>query len=392
MRILYVCNDLDYWLAHRAGMARAMVAAGDQVALLTGVPSADGAFPAAALGNRRLDPIPGAEAIVPGGRLRCLPLERLRLTPVVDLRLLLAVRGAVAAFRPDVVHLLTLKPILFGGLALRSAQTPRVVATFAGLGRVFAADPPDRRQRLVVRGLRAALGSPRAVAVFENAADRDRLVAARVIPASHSAVVPGAGFDPADFPAAPMPPGPADGAVLDCLFAARMLRAKGVDAVVEAARRLRQAGAPVRVTLAGPTGDDTDSVPTSELDELQAEGVIRHLGAVPPERMADLLAAHHVLLLPTRYPEGTPRILAEAGSVGRPAIVSAHPGCTTFVRDGVEGIVLDPADGAQIATQIARLADDPDMLVRMGEAARLRALSGFTLAAVVAAYRRIYAG
>lgn len=398
MRILYVCNDLDYWQAHRAAMARAMAAAGDEVALLTGVtPGGEGharAFPPEALWNRSLAPLPEAEGIVPGGRLRCLPLERQRLTPAGDMRLARAVRAACRAFRPEVVHLLTLKPVLFGGLALRvpGGGAPRVVATFAGLGRVFAADPPDRRQRLVLRGLRLALDRPKATAAFENEADRHRLVAAGIVPQARSAVIPGAGFDPDEFPAAPLPPGPAEGALLECLFAARMLRAKGADAVIDAARLLRGAGAPVRITLAGPAGTDADAIPAAELHGLHDAGVIRHLGAVPPGRMGALIAAHHLVVLPTRYPEGTPRILSEAGAVGRPAIVSAHPGCTTFTRDGIEGIVLGSADGPALATAIRGLIDAPGRLARMGAAARARALPGFTTAAVVAAYRRLYRG
>lgn len=399
MRILYVCHDLDYWAAHRAGMAAIMAGQGHEVALISGVRPVGGedavaGMPArddrpAAASNRRLEPIAGQHGLIPGGRLWTLPVEPQRLTPGADLRLARAVRAGVAAFRPDVVHLLTLKPVLFGAAALRWARGVRVVATFAGLGRVFAAGRPDLRQRLVARGLRYGFARRNLVAAFENEADRDRLIAAGIIPAERAAVVPGAGFDPTDFPAASLPPGPAEGAPLSLLFASRMLKAKGAVAVIDAARLLK--GAPVRFTLAGPAGTDADAFPAELLQAAESEGLIQHLGPVSPDRMAAMIASHHLLLLPTRYPEGTPRILAEAGAVGRGSIVSDHPGCTTFVRDGTDGVVLDRADGPALAAAIRRVLDAPDKVVRMGEAAQRRALGSFTTAHVAAAYLRLYA-
>lgn len=387
MRILYVCHDLEYWRAHREGMARLMMGKGDTVALVCGV-SPD----VFRTGVRKLT---SGDAGSIYADSEFFPLTRHALEPRRDLALGRRVLAATRRFRPDVVHLITLKPALFGGAALRLAgpRGLRIVATFPGLGRVFPPGLADRRQRMVTAGLRRALGGDSTVATFENPADRARLVAAGVVPHQRSAVICGAGFDPADFPAVPMPSGPAEGGLLRCIFAGRLLQAKGVGAVLDAARILAAAGAPVRIGLAGPAGGDPDAVPVEVISAMAAEGLIDHFGQVPMQGMADLLARHHLLLLPTRYPEGTPRIIAEAGAVGRPSIVSAHPGCTAFVRDGREGIVLDPVDGPALAQAIQRLVDQPDTVAAMGASAQRRALEGgFTLAAVAAQFRRLYKG
>lgn len=377
MRILYVCNDLDYWHAHREGLARRMRARGAEVSVLCGVPP----------------DTPRAQEADDG--LIRFRLERQALDPRRDVAMALRILDTARRTNADVVHLITLKPILFGGAALRGRLPGlrRTVATFAGLGRVFAAVPPDRRQRIVMRGLRYALGDPRAIAAFENAADRDRLVTAGTVPARRAAVIRGAGFDPAQFPPCPLPPGPAPGAPLRCLFAGRLLRSKGVDAIVDAARRLAAASVNARIAIAGRSGDDADAVPEAELAALAAAGLIDFLGDVAQAEMAATLAAHHLLLMPTRYPEGSPRVLTEAASVGRPAIVSDHAGCTAFVRDGRDGIVLPTPDGRAIAAAIASLAAAPERLAAMAASAQQRALTaGFTIDAVAEAYARIYAG
>ena len=377
MRVLYVCNDLDYWYAHREGLAQRMRAHGAEVSVLCGV--------------RPGAPIPRQVADGP----MLFRLERQALDPRRDVAMALRILDTTRRTNADVVHLITLKPILFGGAALRGRLPGlrRTVATFAGLGRVFAAVPPDRRQRIVMRGLRHALGDPRAIAAFENAADRDRLVTAGTLPAQRAAVIRGAGFDPAQFAPCPLPPGPAPGAPLRCLFAGRLLRSKGVDAVVDAARRLAAASVNARIAIAGRSGDDADAVPEAELAALAAAGLIDFLGDVAQADMAATLAAHHLLLMPTRYPEGSPRVLTEAASVGRPAIVSDHAGCTAFVRDGRDGIVLPTPDGRAIAAAIASLAAAPERLAAMAASAQQRALTaGFTIDAVAEAYARIYAG
>ena len=395
MRILYVCNDLAYWQAHRAALAQRMAARGHDLRLITGGPVAAEATgrggPAQAAPGHCEGVASGLAGAGAGAfPITVLPLPTQRLDPRRDLDFAREVRRAVRNWRPDVVHLITLKPILFGGAVVRLSRTPaRVIATFAGLGRVFA--EAGLRHRLVTRGLRHVLAGPRRVAVFENAADRDRLVADGIVPAGRTAIVRGAGFDPAAFAAVPLPAGPGQGAPLRLLFAARLLRAKGLPEALEAAQILAAEGAPVEVSVAGWAGDDPDAVPEAVLRDHDRRGVIRFLGRVPSADMPRLIAAHHLLVLPTRYPEGTPRILAEAGAVGRGAIVSDHPGCTTFVRDGREGVILDRADGPALAAAVRAVLRAPQRVAEMGVAAQRRALQdGFTIDAVAEDYARLY--
>ena len=89
-----------------------------------------------------------------------------------------------------------------------------------------------------------------------------------------------------------------------------------------------------------------------------------------------------MFVLPARSREGMPRALLEAAASARPLVVTDVPGCRHFVRDGVEGFVVPPEDADALANALERLARDPDLRRRMGEAARLRLLHGFTEAHV----------
>jgi glycosyltransferase involved in cell wall biosynthesis len=100
-----------------------------------------------------------------------------------------------------------------------------------------------------------------------------------------------------------------------------------------------------------------------------------------------------IFVLPARGGEGLPRALLEAAACARPLVVTNVPGCRHFVRDGVEGFVVPPDDPVALADALQGLARDADLRKRMGEAARLRLLHGFTEAHVkqslLAAYQSL---
>jgi glycosyltransferase involved in cell wall biosynthesis len=97
-----------------------------------------------------------------------------------------------------------------------------------------------------------------------------------------------------------------------------------------------------------------------------------------------------IFVLPARSREGMPRALLEAAACARPLVVTDVPGCRHFVRDGVEGFVIPPEDAEALANALERLARDPELRLRMGEAARLRLLHGFTEAHVKHSLRATY--
>ncbi len=180
-----------------------------------------------------------------------LNIERHRLDLKGDMALAGAIRARTARLKPDVVHLITIKPVLFGAIGLTGEATPRrIVATFPGLGRVFDEAGQSLKARirrgLVVQGLRQGLRPERVRAIFETEADRATLLRYRVLDERRAVHIPGAGVDPLLYPRSPLPAGR-----LRVLFASRMLRSKGVMLVAEAAALAAAQGADLDVVIAG---------------------------------------------------------------------------------------------------------------------------------------------
>ncbi len=383
MRVLYVCNDHAYFEAHRRPLANAAAALGAQVTLATGH-----VLPSAQLDSRTVsvDAPRSSPSIIP------LDVERHRFDLKRDIRLAFDIRAAARSSQADIVHLMTLKPVVFGALGLLFAAGPtRVIATFPGLGRVF--DRSDRavharlRRLLVLIGLRIGLAPARVHAIFETLEDRRLLTGLGVIPTDRTSHISGAGVDPHLFAPAPLPDGP-----FRLLYAGRILRAKGVAVLAETAAWLHARNCPVEILIAGDTAEaDPDALSDAELEALRNAPGVTCLGLVPAHDMPAVLAAAHAVVLPTRYQEGIPRILIEAAAVGRPAIVSQNPGCAAIIADDVNGFILSEVTAAALGTAVQALASDRSRLASLSDGALNRFRSGgFAMADINLATLKLY--
>jgi glycosyltransferase involved in cell wall biosynthesis len=297
------------------------------------------------------------------------PMQRTGLNPISDLQALSALRKLIRDRRPDVVVPYTMKPIIWGSLAARLEGNVRCHPLFTGLGYAFSEPQPQGKRRLVRRiaiGLhRRALRAVR-LGFYYNAADLSDLRRFRMIPEEARMVaIPGTGADTDRFAPSPLP----DGQPV-FLFIARMLRSKGIEDLVAAARILRAEGRDFRLELLGPTDSNPDAIDTATLDGWQAGDELIWHGATRDVR--PYLAGAHVLVLPTRLREGVPRTILEAMACGRAVITTDAPGCGETVGDGDGGFVVPVGDVAALAAAMRRFLDQPQLAADMGAQARIR--------------------
>jgi glycosyltransferase involved in cell wall biosynthesis len=367
MRLLLVLNDPADFHANRLGLARAARQAGWEVHV---------AAP---------DEPAGQAIAADGWPFHPVALDRLGMAPSREAAAVLSIARLVRRLRPTVLHLRAVKPILTGGLATLVAPSCGVVSHFCGLGYLFTgARPAQRLLRLALRpALRAALSRPHQRVVVQNADDADTLLRAGLVEPGRLALIPGSGVDCERFRPAPTPPGP-----FTVVLPARLLRAKGVAEFAEAGRLLADRRAAVRLELVGPVVDgNRDAIPDDALRAWQAAGWLTWSG--PAADMREVYARAHAVCLPS-WREGLPQALLEGAACGLPLIASDAPGCRLAVTDGRTGLLVPPRDPAALAEAIARLAGDPQLCRRLGEAGRLRAIAEFSLERITAAFLALY--
>lgn len=286
---------------------------------------------------------------------------------------------------PDVVHLVTIKPVLLGGIAARMARVPAVVAAISGLGFVFL----DRgwisrsRQRVVSTLYRIALGHRNLKVIFQNKDDRDALKRLADLQEGQVEMIRGSGVDLDLIKATPLPTGtPA------VMLIARLIADKGVKEFIAASRILNQSGSAIRCCLVGTTdpGNPT-SLSEEELRGYEAEGVIERWGYRAD--IGEVLKGAYIVVLPS-YREGLPKVLLEAAAAGRPVITTDVPGCRDAIDIDVSGILVPVADAEALAASIRSLVDDRERCVGLGIAGRALAEKEFDIRQVVKRHLQIY--
>jgi glycosyltransferase involved in cell wall biosynthesis len=299
-----------------------------------------------------------------------------RMRPWRDIRTIWDLWWLFRRLRPDVVHNVTIKPVLYGTFAARLAGVPRVVNAISGMGHLFAAGRPVARgfgtmlYRFFMRhrDMRVILQNREDIAFFQTL---------RLAPPKALRLIKGSGADMNLFMPAPRPEGPPV-----ILQTSRMIGDKGVREFIAAARLVKQKRPEARFLLAGPLyPDNPTALSADELNALTREGVIEWLGH--RDDVLELLRATSVYVLASLYREGVPKSLIEAAACGLAIVTTDISGCREVVSDGETGLLVPPGDAAALAAAIERLLADPVLCAALGAQARKRAVAEFSLEQVL---------
>lgn len=287
-----------------------------------------------------------------------------------ELPALLHMARTIRQLRPDVVHLVTVKPVTYGGIIARVLRVPAVVSAISGLGYTFVSQ--DRRAGLLRAAIlmlyRAALRHPNQRVIFQNTFDRDTIVDAGACEPACTVLIEGSGVDVRRYARAPE-------VGTSIVLGARLLADKGVREFVHAAETVRARRAGCRFVLAGDVDPgNPSSITRDELDGWVRAGLVDWVGW--QEDLRPVLRTATIACLPS-YREGLPRFLIEAAATGLPIVTTDVPGCRNVVRDGFNGILVPARDSAALAAAITRLLDARDERVRMGRNGRRMARARF---------------
>jgi glycosyltransferase involved in cell wall biosynthesis len=369
-RLLFVVNDTAIFASHRLPVALAAARAGYEVHL-------------AALDSGALDVLREHDIT-----FHPLHVDRTGLSPVEDLRMVVELARIVREVRPALMHTVTIKPVIYGGILARLLGVPNLVSAITGLGQVFTGQQsmPSPVRALARAMYRLALGHKNSCTIFQNPDDRGFMVEANLVPIDRTALIRGSGVDMARFAPRPLPAGPAV-----VILPARLLWDKGIAEFVEAARILRAAGLDARCALLGePPPHNRGSVPRETIEEWVRDGAIEWWGHQTD--MPDVYAQSRIVCLPSYYGEGVPRALIEAAACGRPIVTADTPGCREVVHHGVSGLLVPPRAAAPLAAALRELLLDREKCEAMGRRGRELAVAEFSVEHVVEATLEVYAG
>lgn len=291
------------------------------------------------------------------------------------------------AIEPDVVHHITLKPVVYGSFIARQLGIKGVVNAITGLGYSFTAGRDRFVQRAILKFLKFGLARFNAVVIFQNEDDRNLLANLRVLsPLNQIVIIKGAGVDLKKYAYSYLPETkPRIRVLLPC----RMLWDKGVMELYEATQLMKaKYSETVSFLLAGIADHNNRAAVSEEFLRNWEDGeYVRWIGH--QESMEEIYRDCHIVVLPS-YREGLPKTLIEACAIGRPIVTTDAIGCKDCVDEGINGFKVPVGDAGALVLALETLINNPTVMEAMGKAGRAKAETEFDVDSVVRKHLEIY--
>jgi len=312
-----------------------------------------------------------------------IPFGRTTTNPMQELRCLLAIRRELKQIKPDVIHNVTWKGCLWGGIAAKMVGNHHVVNALSGLGSVVIGD--GMVNKIMGKLADVAFRNDYAHFIFQNPDDIAWFKRQKYVHDNNIHLIKGSGIDLNSFAYK-------DAVLKDklkVLFPARMLRDKGLIELIDAFRilQLKYEGK-VELVLAGSCGDaNKTAVTEEELRRMLVDGYITWIGN--QKDMYPVYCDSDIVVLPS-YREGLPKSLIEACAVGRPIVTTDVPGCRECVDEGVNGYLVPLKSVKELADAIEKLILSSEDRRIFGIASRKKAEEEFSIKNVIERTFSIY--
>lgn len=305
-----------------------------------------------------------------------------------EIATLFKLRKTLLNVRADVVHCITIKAVIYTGLSLyRLKYKPAFLVAISGLGYVFSAFTLRSKLIKIIVSLlyKIALKHPRKIVVVQNESDKALLLGIAELTRDQLFLIKGSGVDLSQFCYTPEQTGDS----VNVVMASRLLREKGVYDYVQAAKLLKAKGVNAQFLLVGePDYGNPSALEQQQIDAWHASGVIKAMGHQPD--MQQTFAQANIVVLPSYYGEGVPKVLIEAAACGRAIVTTDNPGCSDTVLENKTGLLVPKKDPNSLADAIEKLAIDHSLRQQMGSAARVFAESEFDIDDVIDKHLAIY--
>lgn len=368
MKKLFIIVNVDwFFLSHRLPVALAAQKAGWDVTVVT-----------ADTGKLKDIKAKGLKTIN-------LPMSRSGMNIKEELGTMRFLYNLYKCEKPDVVHHVGMKTILWGTLAAKFAKVNGVVNAVSGLGGFFAEDNKSMLAKVMPKVLKFSHNRRNLLVIFQNNEDRAMYVKKGIIDDSQARFIKGSGVNLQEFCYTPEP----NEGKVKVILTARMIVEKGIFLLTEAAERLRKEYEDkAEFWLVGGIDDHPGAITKDQLDAACDGKYIKWLGYRTDVK--ELLQQSHIVAFPSYYMEGLPKSLIEATAIGRPIITCNSVGCKEAVIDGHNGYLIPTKNVDALVEKLDILLGDAKLRQEMGKNSRKYAEENFSIDVVIERHLRIY--
>lgn len=367
-KILYIVNSSEYFLSHRSEIAVEVKKQGFEVH----VASPKDQF------KKELESL--------GFFHHQINLSRSGKRVLLEIKTVIDLFKVLINIRPDLTHLITIKPVIYGGVLCFLLGIRGVVCAIPGLGYSYISEGIKASIfRFILSFLfRIAFFNKSLKVIFQNKDDINTISKASNLDQKKVVLIKGSGVNLDKFSYKTLP---TKGKAIISM-ASRLQRDKGVIEFFQAAEILKERRHDVEFNFIGSLDSNYASVITeNELIKWKRKNVVNFLGH--RDDIESLFQKSSIIVLPS-YREGFPKVLQEAAACGRAVITSDVPGCRDAIKEGLTGVLVNPKDPFDLAEKIDYLLSNTVILIEMGLEARKFAEKEFSIERVIKKHLEVY--
>lgn len=292
-------------------------------------------------------------------------LNRGGLNPLADIVATYRLSKKIKTINPDLVFSYFSKPVIFGTLAAKLAQVPRVIGMLEGLGYTFTEqlEGLSKKTQLIkkIQVFLYKIALPQLdQLIFLNPDDPKDLLEKYAINVKNVEVLGGIGLNLDHYKYSEN-----FNSNISFIFIARLLAEKGIHDYIKAAKIVKEKYPSVKFTVLGAIDKEAlGSLKEEELESLVKTNIIEYPGHV--SNVSEWIENSSVFVLPSYYREGVPRSTQEAMAIGRAVITTDVPGCRETVVDGVNGFLVPKWNPEALAEKMIYFIENPEQTQVMG--------------------------
>ena len=291
----------------------------------------------------------------------------------------------IRKIKPNIIHLISLKPIILGGLVSLISPVNSMVISITGLGSMFIKNGifSRIRENIFILLYRVVFLFPNFKVILQNNDDLKYQIKKANLKKNKTEIIKGSGVDLNTVKFTKIPENQPI-----ILMACRIIGDKGILEYIKSIQYLKKYNFKGKFYLAGNIDfTNPSAIKESTINHWHQKKIVNYIGY--QNDISKIIKKSTIVVLPS-YREGFPKILMEAAACGRPVITTNVPGCKDAVINNITGILIPPKNYIALANAIKNILNNKKKLKKIGKAARKHALENFDVNDVVSHHLHIY--
>ena len=314
-------------------------------------------------------------------------IKRGNINPLIEIKSIFSIYCLIKKINPSILHLVTLKPCLYGGIVSCFIKIKGIIFALPGLGTIYNS---KKKKFVLIKNsinflLKILFKINNCFLLLQNNSDRSYFLKKKIIDKDKVKIIKGSGVNLKNFKFVKETTNP-----IVISFISRLIIEKGIEYFISAAEIIKKrTNLNLKFRVYGSIDPgNPNNVSKKELKKWKKDGFVEFYGY--SNNINNVLKKTNIVCLPSFYGEGLPKILLEAAAAGRPVVTSNHPGCRDAIIPNVTGYLVPIKNSIKLANKLEFLASENKIRLKMGKNARLFAEKNFSTNFIAHEHMKLY--